>query len=168
MTLANGEIAVITMIGWLPEDQKETIKTSMAAINWPTDVTGYFVPDNQGNAIENKPEQGFWYKASITDMARHYGFEVLQVKELDIFSGATKQTPRTFFYLENELIPVLEPRLYKDIVLKNDHAYYASFWLSMSFAWTIIFVIAAFIPIIKETFRRKHKEQDTDSEEARS
>lgn len=165
MTLEDSDIAVMTMIGWLPEEQKDELQTLISGKNWPINVTGYFVPDNQGNAVENRPDQGFWYKANIADMAGHYGYEVLKIKELDIFSDASKQTPLTFFYLENELVPSLEPRLYRDIILKNDHAYYATFWLSMSFAWTIIFIMAAFFPLIKETFIRKREDKETQSED---
>jgi cytochrome oxidase assembly protein ShyY1 len=155
--IKDSDVVLISMIGWVAEDKKEDLKTILADTKLPSQITGYFVPESKSNAVKNKPKQDFWVKANIQDMADHYGYQALQSDEQKMIPDNLQSTPRAFFYIENNITSDLEPRLFRDITFKNNHAYYAQFWLSMSIAWSVIFIFAAFAPIIKETFIRKRQ-----------
>jgi len=164
-TLKDSDIAVIAMIGWVSDENKNTLMTTLEGLTPPDIINGYFVPDNQGTGAENFPEQNIWTSARITDMAQYFGYDVINPSEIDIFSNTNISVPLTFFYIEDNLAPDLIPRLYKDIQLKNDHAYYAQFWLSMAMAWTIVFLLAALWPIIAETLLKKNEQEQEQEQE---
>lgn len=164
LPIENSRIAIITMLGWVANEDKEQLKQNLDNMSLPEKMNGYFVPNNPESGAQNFPKQNIWVSARISDMAKHFNLQVLKPETLDIFANAQKYSPAIFFYTETELSPKLKPRLYKDIEFRNDHAYYAQFWLTMSFAWTIIFLLAALWPIIRETLFEKSSAGDDNTD----
>lgn len=158
LPVQDSNITLLAHLGWVAKAQQDEVKKALADTSWPAEVTGYFIPEHDsgiGN-VKNFPDDNIWLRPDIKDFSDYYGLNVMTPGDLDIFDDK-RATPPLFYYVETQIAEEIEPQLYKNIELRNDHAYYAQFWLTLAFFWTIIFILAALWPTVKESLPARKK-----------